>query len=146
MRIINFIICLLFIIICIVLAIFCLLFSSSKYLDNRKLYIEKKIPKKHRIVLQFMVWFMRCFAVLLLIYFIVPFSLDIPRLFSGNFEKINGYVTMVETSSRKSWSTKTIKIDNEEKFYYYIGPKVEVGQKVTIIYLPHSKYVVDIIE
>ena len=89
-------------------------------------------------------------GILVLICFIIPLSIDIPSLISGNYKTTNGVITSYyPESGYKRYSafySQEITLDNSEQFSFYLGPNVEEGDAVTVVYLPNSRFVLEIIE
>lgn len=127
-------------------SIFFLKYSFKKSFLQKQ-FEEKMGSKKKKTINSFVRWFIRCLVALMFYFYVLPFGLDLPRLISHNYEMIEGYVTAIDSSNgRYILSQQTITIDNEYKFYNYSLPRVEKDEKLTIIYLPNSKFVVDIIK
>ena len=127
-------------------SIFFLKYSYKKSF-LQKPFEKEMIPKRKRIINFTVRWFMRCVAALMFYYYVLPFGLDLPRVISGNYETIAGYVTAIDARrGRYGLPQQKITIDNEYDFYNFTLPRVEKDEKLTIIYLPNSKFVVEIIK
>ncbi len=78
------------------------------------------------------------------IFVTVPCCLDIPYLFSGDLIEVTGEVTQGSMSGENSGSERRIHIRDdktrEEHSLKYWGTGSEIGDKITVRYLPHTEY------
>ncbi len=125
-------------------------FSIYSFKRNyiQKPFVDKWSSIRKKTVNGLVRWFFRLGAVMLIVYIAIPFGRDIPRLLSGNYETVEGHVTTGSSAYRRPhwYSAQTIAIDNKYKLRNYTWPKVDTGMRVTIMYLPYSKFVVRITE
>ena len=78
------------------------------------------------------------------IFITVPCCLDIPYLLSGNLIEVTGEVTQGSMSGENSSSERRIHIRDdktrEEHSLKYWGTGNDIGDKITVRYLPHTEY------
>jgi len=74
-------------------------------------------------------------SILITIYLVFPYVLDFPRLVTGKFDYIVGYVEKISTTSKGSYEYVLIK-GKELRFFF--SSNVEKGKKYKIAYLPHT--------
>jgi len=75
-------------------------------------------------------------------------AIDIPSLISGKYNEYEGKVTSSKYNTNCKGNIlrmRTIMVNNKEKFTYYFGEPVEEGQHVTVVYLPNSRFVLEIL-
>ena len=74
----------------------------------------------------------------------VPCCLDIPYLLSGDLVEVTGEVTQGSMSGENSNSERRIHIRDdktrEEHSLKYWGTGSDIGDKITVRYLPHTEY------
>ena len=87
---------------------------------------------------------------MLFVFITIPMSIDIPCLISGDYKTCKGVVTSYEYNTgykgRNLFLGQDIMIDNNELFTYYLGPVVQVDEIVTVVYLPNSRFVLEVTE
>ncbi len=74
-------------------------------------------------------------AILIIAYFALPYLLDIPKLITGNFNYVTGYVYDVRTESKDP--NEYVYIEGK-KLKFFFGANVEMNKIYTIGYLPHT--------
>ena len=78
------------------------------------------------------------------IFITVPCCLDIPYLLSNNLVEVTGEVTQGAMSGENSNSERRIHIRDEktgeEHSLKYWGTGSDLGDKITVRYLPHTEY------
>lgn len=78
------------------------------------------------------------------IFITVPCCLDIPYLLSDNLVEVTGEVTQGAMSRENSNSERRIHIRDEktgeEHSLKYWGTGSDIGDKITVRYLPHTEY------
>ena len=130
-------------------AVLSLLYSKKKNYIKKTRYSEKWSETTKNTIN----WIIRILAVILslvlLIYVTIPMAIDIPNLISGKYNEYEGEVTSYKFNNNYKGNIlckRTIMVNNKEKFTYYFGDPVEKGQHVTVVYLPNSRFVLDILE
>ena len=130
-------------------AVLSLLYSKKKNYIKKTRYSEKWSETTKNTIN----WIIRILAVilslLLLIYVTIPMAIDIPSLISGKYYEYEGKVTSYKFNNNYKGNIlgkRTIMVNNKEKFTYYFGDLVEEGQHVTVVYLPNSRFVLEVIE
>lgn len=125
------------------------LFSRRKELLLKK-FTKKWTESKKKKIYSIMRWVLRGIAALIIFFYTIPMSIDISNLISGNSKTINGLITTYNNNYRDRhqfiFSTQTITIDDKERFTIYWGQYLELGQKVTVVYLPNSRFVLEVTE
>jgi hypothetical protein len=89
------------------------------------------------------------YAVILFLYMIIAFNfgfhnitMDIPLAINNEFSKIDGYAEIIKnSSSAQTIDVNGIQLDLQKAFFEDVDENV----KYEFHYLPHSKYVVDVI-
>ncbi len=130
-------------------AVLSLLFTKKKNYFRKTRYTERWSDSTKKIIN----WVIRGLAIvlfsLLLIYVTIPMAIDIPSLISGKYNEYEGKVTSYKYNTNYKGNIlgmRTIMVNNKEKFTYYFGEPVEEGQHVTVVYLPNSRFVLEVIE
>lgn len=125
------------------------LFSRKKEL-LLKSFTKKWTESKKKKVFSIIRWVLRGCAILIIVLYTIPMSLDIFNLISGNSKTINGSITSYNNNYNDRYQLiffiQTVTIDNKEPFTIYWGHNLELGQKVTVIYLPNSRFVLEVLE
>lgn len=136
--------------------IFLIIFSTrkeKKYLS--KVTWERSSPLQRRViswVIRSIFIVMTCFV---LIVFIIPMSIDIPNLISGNYATSRGIISLHDKANHSHanpgsnfFDAQSFTLNNKENFRVYYGPDLAKGDEVVVTYLPFSKYVlaIDVVE
>ena len=125
------------------------LFSRRKELLLKK-FTKKWTESKKKKIFSIIRWVLRGISVLIIFFYTIPMSIDIPNLISGDYKTINGSITSYNNNHKERYqfifSTQTITIEDKEHFTVYWGPYLELGQRVTVEYLPNSRFVLEVIE
>lgn len=78
------------------------------------------------------------------IFIAIPCCLDIPYVLSDNLIEVTGEVTQGSMSGENSNSERRIHIRDsktgEEHSLKYWGTGIDIGNKITVRYLPHTEY------
>jgi hypothetical protein len=113
-----------------------------------KSFTKKWTDSKKKKIYSIIRWVLRGIAALVIFFFTIPMSIDIPHLISGDYKTVNGSITSYSSNHNERhqlfFSTQTITVEDKEHFTIYWGRYLELGQRVTIVYLPNSRFVLEV--
>lgn len=98
--------------------------------------------KKFNLVVQ---WIFRIISFAIVIWAVIPMAIDIPELLSDNYMTKSGYISSDSSYFGLKVLSQFITID-ANTYSVFMGPVLTEGQNISIRYLQHSKFVIEVMQ
>ena len=124
-------------------AIVYIVIFSQKFIKKKK---KEEDWQRNKKIYFSVIGFTWAIGLAILIFTAGPMTIDIPQVIAGNYQKVEGYITDSNVTKKQGITPQHLTIDDNEKFSVYFQPTFQEGEYVQVLYLPTSRFVVEVKE